>query len=83
MSAGCATVLSDQVGASSFFKPETDCLVFPSGNSSHLADILQDLIENADKAERIGLNGRNAASSFTWIAIAKRYVDLFEFFEPT
>jgi len=76
MGSGCATILSDAVGAGSTLRAGTDFCVFPVGNSGALASTLNRLLTDASEIERIAKSGMQQARARSWMNVATEYIDI-------
>ena len=72
LAAGRPIVVSDVNGRGDFLVDGETCLLYPSNNSTALADKMRMLICDSDLAIRIGVKGRQVVEEFTWSAICKK-----------
>lgn len=73
MACGCVTVLSDSGGPRDYGRDEENCLFFPPGDSSQLADRLQRLVADPLLKEQLRRQAMETAARFTTAAFCKRF----------
>lgn len=75
---GAALVCSRIGGFASMMRDRVDGLLFPPGNPSRLADLLEKLIADEGLRRRLGCNAERFASRFTWRNVAVKTKTVYE-----
>lgn len=73
MAAGCAVVASD-IDAFRHVLAD-DGILFPTGDVVALAEAIADLLEDPEKARRLGRDAQDAVKRFDWSVVVDGYVD--------
>jgi phosphatidylinositol alpha-mannosyltransferase len=71
LASGKPVIASNLNGMSKIFTDEENIVLFEPGNSEELAKLISRLIEQKEKAKRMGAEGKKLAKNYSWDKIAK------------
>ena len=79
MMAGCATVVSDLPALKELVSDGDTGRIFEAENSLHLSQIINELSEDNEKREELGVNAKEwIQENRLWPSIVKRYIPIYE-----